>query len=70
MWKIGNLAAGRGEKVKGYLEFPGIQEKLPAFLINGAEDGPATLILGGIHGCEYTSKMLLWSSAEIYQLRM
>lgn len=55
MWKFGNLAAGRGEKVKGYLEFPGIQERLPAFLINGEEDGPATLIFGGIHGCEYTS---------------
>ncbi|WHY88511.1 M14 family metallopeptidase [Neobacillus novalis] len=55
MWNFGNLSVGHGEKVKGYLQFPLIEEKLPVFLINGEEEGPAVLILGGIHGCEYTS---------------
>ena len=55
MWKFGNLEVSRNEKITGYLEFPTIEEKLPAFLINGAETGPKVLILGGIHGCEYTS---------------
>ncbi|WP_251553704.1 M14 family metallopeptidase [Neobacillus muris] len=55
MWKIGNLSAAKGEKVKGYLQFDLTKEKLPAFLIHGEQDGPEVLILGGIHGCEYTS---------------
>ncbi|MEQ6378020.1 M14 family metallopeptidase [Bacillaceae bacterium S4-13-56] len=54
-WKIGNLSASEGEKVKDYLELPTIEEKLPAFLVNGMEDGPTVLVMGGIHGCEYTS---------------
>ena len=55
MWKFGNLEVARNEKVTGYLDFPTIEEQLPAFLINGHEDGPRVLIVGGIHGCEYTS---------------
>jgi predicted deacylase len=55
MWKIGNLQAATGEKVKGYLEFSLIEEKLPTYLINGETEGPTVLVLGGIHGCEYTS---------------
>jgi predicted deacylase len=54
MWEFGNLTASSNEKVRGYLELPGIEEKLPLFLINGQE-GPRVLIIGGIHGCEYTS---------------
>lgn len=54
-WKVANLFVAHGDKVQGHLELPTIEEKLPAFLINGAEDGPKVLILGGIHGCEYTS---------------
>jgi predicted deacylase len=55
MWQFGNLEVSSNEKTKGYLEFPTIEEKLPVFLINGSEEGPRVLILGGIHGCEYTS---------------
>lgn len=55
MWKFGNLAVEKNEKLTGYLEFPTIEEKLPAFLLNGNEDGPTVLVLAGIHGCEYTS---------------
>jgi uncharacterized protein len=55
MWQFGNLQVNKGEKVTGYLEFPILEEKLPVFLINGENDGPTVLILGGIHGCEYTS---------------
>lgn len=54
-WGIGNLSVTVGEKAKGYLELPTIEEKLPAFLINGSVEGPKVLVLGGIHGCEYTS---------------
>ena len=55
MWQFGKLQVSKGEKVKGYLEFSLIEEKLPVFLINGEVEGPAVLVLGGIHGCEYTS---------------
>lgn len=55
MWIFGNLEVSKNEKVTGYLEFPTIDEKLSAFLINGDENGPRVLIIGGIHGCEYTS---------------
>jgi predicted deacylase len=54
-WVIGNVAVPKGEKKKAYLEFSSIQEKLPVFLIHGEQEGPRVLILGGIHGCEYTS---------------
>lgn len=54
-WKVGSLSASTGQKVKGYLEFPSIEEKLPTFLINGKSEGPRVLVIGGIHGCEYTS---------------
>jgi uncharacterized protein len=52
---IGNLQVAPGEKVNGYLELPTVPERLPAFLIRGETDGPKVLVLGGIHGCEYTS---------------
>ncbi|TWT14529.1 succinylglutamate desuccinylase [Planomicrobium sp. CPCC 101079] len=54
-WEIGSLSAAPEEKTKDYLTLPTIEEKLPAFLINGSEEGPKVLVLGGIHGCEYTS---------------
>jgi uncharacterized protein len=54
-WKIANLSVAEGEKVKEYLKLPTVDDKLPAFLINGSEEGPKVLVLGGIHGCEYTS---------------
>lgn len=54
-WQFGNLAVEKGQKQKGFLEFPTIEEKLPTFLINGSDEGPRVLIIGGIHGCEYTS---------------
>lgn len=54
-WKIGSLSVAPGEKLKDYLSFPSIEEKLPAFLVHGSEEGPKVLVLGGIHGCEYTS---------------
>lgn len=54
-WEIANLSVARGEKTKGHLELPTLGDKLPAFLVNGAREGPSVLIMGGIHGCEYTS---------------
>ncbi|MCT2537093.1 M14 family metallopeptidase [Aquibacillus koreensis] len=55
VWEIGNLSVSQSNKIKDYLELPTVEEKLPAFLINGSEEGPKVLVLGGIHGCEYTS---------------
>jgi predicted deacylase len=55
LWEFGNLTVVPGQKQKGYLEFPTIEEKIPTFLINGSDQGPCVLIIGGIHGCEYTS---------------
>ncbi|MFZ3577606.1 M14 family metallopeptidase [Virgibacillus sp. DJP39] len=55
VWEIGNLSVTEGNKVKDYLELPTVEEKLPAFVVNGSEAGPKVLVLGGIHGCEYTS---------------
>jgi predicted deacylase len=54
-WIIGNISVPKGEKRKDYLEFPSLREKLPAFMIHGEQEGPNVLILGGIHGCEYSS---------------
>ncbi|HSP23056.1 MAG TPA: M14 family metallopeptidase [Planococcus sp. (in: firmicutes)] len=54
-WKVLNVSAAEGEKVKSYLELPFIEEKLPVFLVNGLQEGPTVLVMGGIHGCEYTS---------------
>lgn len=54
-WQFGNLQTETGEKTKGHLEGPKGVAKLPTFLINGEQEGPTVLILGGIHGCEYTS---------------
>ncbi|WP_078547762.1 M14 family metallopeptidase [Litchfieldia alkalitelluris] len=54
-WKFGNLLVQEKAKLTGYLEFPMIEEKLPVFLVNGQTEGPVVLIMGGIHGCEYTS---------------
>lgn len=54
-WTMANLSASAREKTKGHLELPTIEEKLPAFLVNGSEEGPSVLVMGGIHGCEYTS---------------
>jgi predicted deacylase len=54
-WEFGNLTVSPGEKVTGYLEFPTIDEKLATILIKGTNEGPRVLVLGGVHGCEYTS---------------
>ncbi|KAA0549870.1 succinylglutamate desuccinylase [Bacillus sp. BGMRC 2118] len=54
-WEVGNLSVSSGEKVTGHLQFPTLEEQLPTFLIKGKQEGPKVLILGGIHGCEYTS---------------
>lgn len=35
-WKVLNVSAAKGEKVKSYLELPSIEEKLPVFLVNGS----------------------------------
>jgi len=54
-WTFGSLSVNRGEKIRGHLAAPGVDTPLPVFLIHGVEDGPTVLVLGGIHGCEYSS---------------
>lgn len=54
-WTIGQLTAGPNEKIQGHLHFEGVEEPISAFIINGYTDGPKVLVIGGIHGCEYTS---------------
>lgn len=54
-WCFAGQTVHPGEKKQLHLELPTIAEKLPAFLLNGEEEGPTVLIVGGIHGCEYTS---------------
>ena len=54
-WTLGQLTAAPNEKIQGHLHFEGVSEPIPAFLINGEAEGPKVLVLGGIHGCEYTS---------------
>lgn len=54
-WTFGSLSVDAGEKIRGHLTAPGVDTPLPVFLIHGVEDGPTVLVLGGIHGCEYSS---------------
>lgn len=52
------VMAGRGERHAGELrsELPLLQGwAWPYMTINGAQDGPHTTIVAGIHGCEYVS---------------
>jgi predicted deacylase len=37
------------------VQLPGVDGALPLFLGNSGLDGPTTVILGGVHGCEYTT---------------
>lgn len=54
-WQVGETSVKRGEKCVTYLHAPGASREVPAFIVNGVADGPNVLILGGIHGCEYSS---------------
>ncbi len=55
--KLGALSAKPGSRIFGThkLNIDGHATKLPIFLFNGAYDGPALAITGGIHGAEYAS---------------
>ncbi|WP_391122988.1 M14 family metallopeptidase [Psychrobacillus sp. L3] len=52
---INNLVVNRDDKISGFLHFPTLEHNIPAFMINGKEEGPSVLIMAGVHGCEYTS---------------
>ncbi|MHB1654702.1 MAG: succinylglutamate desuccinylase/aspartoacylase family protein [Desulfitobacteriaceae bacterium] len=55
VWEVAGLKAARGEKVQGMVRLSGIEREIPLVLIHGLDEGPQTVILGGVHGCEYTS---------------
>lgn len=54
-WQLGHLSVQENEKITTHLKLPTIEEQLPVFLINGSDQGQTVLIMGGVHGCEYTS---------------
>lgn len=54
-WAFASIHVDRGEKVVDTLCIPGASSEIPIFIVNGLEDGPTVLVMGGIHGCEYTS---------------
>ncbi len=55
--RVGTLAAERGQKVYGVNEFSvqGKPYRLPMWLINGNDDGPALVVTAGVHAAEYAS---------------
>ena len=56
VFKIQDLEAGKGERVKGYLkiaEKPAGLYQIPIMILNGSGEGPVLLINGGEHGSEY-----------------
>ena len=55
LWEVAGLKVARGEKARAMVRLPGVEREMPLVLVHGVDDGPQTLITGGIHGCEYTS---------------
>lgn len=55
--RVGSLSAERGQKVYGVNEFPvqGDSYRLPMWVINGREKGPALVVTAGVHAAEYAS---------------
>ncbi len=53
VFTVAGISAQPGEKKEGYLEIPGISEKLPLTVINGSGEGKTVAITGGTHGGEY-----------------
>jgi uncharacterized protein len=66
--RVGNLNANPGEKVLGNLQVlnmaGGYDVRLPAFLINGENDGPIINLHAGIHGDEFEGIRAIWKIAE------
>ena len=56
-FQIGSVSAAPGEIAKGYLHVTsradGTPLAMPLIIVNGAEDGPAFLVTGAVHGWEY-----------------
>jgi len=55
VWNVSGMSAAPGETAQGTVKWPGVKPEVPLVLVNGSKEGPLTVILGGIHGCEYTS---------------
>ncbi len=52
-FRVGNVLAEPGSKVRGFLTVPGTGVQMPMTVVNGKEAGPSLLITGGVHGGEY-----------------
>lgn len=50
---VGPLRAEPGEKVRGFLEVPGVPLRMPVTVVNGARPGPLLAVTAGVHGGEY-----------------
>jgi hypothetical protein len=55
VWEVAGLQAAPGCWAQDLVELPGAGPRIPLFLKNGGGEGPAAVVLGGVHGCEYTS---------------
>lgn len=53
VFTVAGISTLPGEKKEGYMEIPGIREKLPLTIINGIGEGKTVAITGGTHGGEY-----------------
>jgi predicted deacylase len=52
-FKVGNLAAAQGQKVRGFVKVVNTDMEMPVTLINGVKEGKTVVITGGTHGGEY-----------------
>lgn len=53
VFRVGNLTAQPGTKVRGFLKVINSDLEMPITLINGAKPGKTVVITGGTHGGEY-----------------
>ncbi|MBO0703032.1 MAG: succinylglutamate desuccinylase/aspartoacylase family protein, partial [Candidatus Dormibacteraeota bacterium] len=53
--RLGRLAAGPGERVRGMVRVPGIEPawEMPAWIVRGREEGPRLVVTAGVHAAEY-----------------
>src|SRR5712692_8874174 len=62
VFKVGPIAAARGEARSGFLEIPaGVDAgtQVPITIIHGAKPGPVLALVAGTHGYEYSPVLAL-----------
>ena len=64
VFKVGPIAAARGQASSGFLEIPaGVDAatQVPITVIHGAKEGPVLALVAGTHGYEYSPVLALTS---------